>query len=207
MDNIEDKMNRIDQMSGSEFETFCVNLLSSIGFENVEQTKGSGDHGVDILAHKYGYKYVIQCKRYSDSVGNRAIQEIYSGKDIYHADRALVVTNSSFTTQAMSDAISLNVELWNRDTIKQIIIKNDISNNCRETLRGNNNTTKDAKNLESITLLTGREARYTNRFYGICARWRVEFYSNPQRAYRLPYVRSVQMTVRIPLSGAWPHPL
>ncbi len=106
-----------DTMSGEEFEEFCADVLRGNGYTGVEVTKASGDHGVDILANKDGLKYAIQCKRYSKPVGNKAIQEVYSGKDIYKADIAVVMSNMNFTGQAIEDAKKLRVELWGRNKI------------------------------------------------------------------------------------------
>lgn len=109
--------NEYDKMSGEDFEEFCANILRGNGFTNVEVTKASGDHGIDILATKDGLRYAIQCKRYSKSVGNKAVQEAYSGKDIYKADVAVVMSNINFTAQAIEDAKKLRVELWDRNKI------------------------------------------------------------------------------------------
>lgn len=106
-----------DSMSGEVFEDFCANILRGNGYTDVEVTKTTGDHGIDVLAKKDGIKYAIQCKRYSKPVGNKAVQEAYSGKDIYKADVAVVMSNMDFTAQAIEDAKKLNVELWNRDKI------------------------------------------------------------------------------------------
>lgn len=111
---------KYDLMSGEEFEHFCADVLRGNGFGGVEVTQVSGDHGVDVIASKDGKKYAIQCKRYSKSVGNKAVQEVYSGKDIYKADIAVVMTNSEFTKQAMEDAKKLGVELWDRDKIYEL---------------------------------------------------------------------------------------
>lgn len=117
-----------DNMSGEQFEEFCADILRGNGFENVEVTKASGDHGVDVLATKDGQKYAIQCKRYSKPVGNKAVQEVYSGKDIYKADIAVVMSNMDFTAQAIEDAKKLRVELWNKDCI-YLMQKNGNVNN------------------------------------------------------------------------------
>ena len=42
---------------------------------------------------------------------------MYSGKDIYKADVAVVMSNMDFTAQAIEDAKKLKVELWNREKI------------------------------------------------------------------------------------------
>lgn len=110
-----------DEMTGEEFEDFCVSLLKANGFYNVSKTKSSGDHGIDVLATKNGKRYAIQCKRYSNNIGNKAVQEAYSGKDIYGADIAVVMTNQYFTRQAANDASALNVQLWDRNKLVQLI--------------------------------------------------------------------------------------
>lgn len=110
-----------DNMSGQKFEKFCAKVLRLNGFTKVKVTKGSGDRGVDILATKNGVKYAIQCKRHSRNIGNKAVQEIYSGRAIYHADVAVVMTNRYFTKQAEEDARVLKVQLWGRNKLKKLI--------------------------------------------------------------------------------------
>ncbi len=119
---IEKNMNSrsFDSMSGEQFEEFCADILRGNGYQNVELTPTTGDHGIDIIARKDGVKYAIQCKRYSKPVGNKAIQEAYSGKTIYNADVAVVMTNTEFTSQAIQDATKLNVLLWGRDKIDSL---------------------------------------------------------------------------------------
>ena len=110
-----------DQMDGHEFEYFCGNLLQNNGFSNVEVTKGSGDQGIDIIAYKDGIKYGIQCKCYSDSIGNKAVQEAFSGKAFYNCHVAAVLTNRYFTKSATELAEKNGVLLWNRDMLENLI--------------------------------------------------------------------------------------
>ncbi len=118
--NIERKTN-IKNAIGNDFEWLCAEILRNNGFENVVLTKGSGDRGIDILASRYEMKYAFQCKKYSRPVGNKAVQEAYSGRDIYKADVAVVMTNSNFTKQAINDARDLQVELWDGYKLKMLI--------------------------------------------------------------------------------------
>lgn len=110
-----------DYMEGHEFEYFCAGLLRKNGFENVEVTQGSGDHGIDILAEKDSITYAIQCKCYSSNVGNAAVQQAHSGKSIYKKDIAVVLTNRYFTQQATDEATQLGVKLWDRDKLSEFI--------------------------------------------------------------------------------------
>lgn len=112
-----------DYMEGHQFEYFCADLLRKNGFENVEVTQGSGDHGIDILAEKYGITYAIQCKCYSSNIGNSAVQQAHTGKSIYHKDIAVVLTNRYFTVQAQEEAYALGVKLWDRNKLNEFVEK------------------------------------------------------------------------------------
>lgn len=110
-----------DNMEGHQFEHFCADILKKNGFENVEVTRGSGDQGIDILATKDGIKYGIQCKCYSSDIGNKAVQEAFSGKTFYHCHVASVLTNRHFTASAKELAESNGVLLWDRDYLNKLI--------------------------------------------------------------------------------------
>lgn len=111
----------MDQMDGQTFEHFCADLLQSSGFSNVEVTQASGDFGIDILAQKDGVTYGIQCKCYSDTVGNHAVQEALSGAQYYHCMVAVVMTNNYFTQAAVETAKRTNVLLWDRDKVLEMV--------------------------------------------------------------------------------------
>ena len=113
-----------DCMEGHEFEYFCSNLLRKRGFSRVQVTQGSGDYGIDIIAWKNGVKYGIQCKRYSGTVGWHAVEEAYAGAVYYGCDKAVVITNSQFTKQAVNGAERIGVFLWDKNWIE----KNHINN-------------------------------------------------------------------------------
>lgn len=110
-----------DKLTGDEFEIFCSWLLAGNGFTNIEKTPASGNRGIDIVACKDGIRYAIQCKCYSSNVGNKAVQEVFAGKQIYGADVAVIITNTYFTRQATVDAEDLRVRLWDRSKLVQMI--------------------------------------------------------------------------------------
>lgn len=117
----QDYFQNYDSMDGHQFEYFCADILKKNGFENVEVTRGSGDHGIDILAEKDGVSYAIQCKCYSSNVGNSAVQQAHTGKSLYRKDIAVVLTNRYFTLQAREEAGELGVKLWDRDKLNEMI--------------------------------------------------------------------------------------
>lgn len=111
----------IDTMDGHEFEHWCADLLRKNGFSNVEVTPASGDHGVDVLAEKDGVNYAIQCKCYSNDLGNTPVQEVYAGKEMYRCQVGVVMTNRYFTTGAKQLAEQTRVLLWDRDKLQSLI--------------------------------------------------------------------------------------
>ena len=106
-------INKIDKYSGAEFEVFIGSLFEADGYQ-VEFTQASNDKGIDIIAKRNGVSIGIQCKRYSSSIGISAVQEVFSGKNFYSLDKALVVTNNTFTKAAKDLADSTGVVLWDR---------------------------------------------------------------------------------------------
>lgn len=106
----------IDLMSGIEFEKYISRLFQSWGYKS-HTTQETNDQGVDVIAEKNGVKIAIQTKCYNGVVGNSAIQEIVAGMKFYDADKAMVITNSTFTKSAIELAKKNNVQLWDRKTI------------------------------------------------------------------------------------------
>ena len=109
-----------DSMDGHSFEYFCADILRYNGYSAVQVTSGSGDFGVDILCKKNNYSYAIQCKCYSNNVGNKSVQEVFSGKAFYKCDFAIVITNSYFTSAAEETARLTDVHLWDRGRLNEL---------------------------------------------------------------------------------------
>jgi hypothetical protein len=109
----------VDSMSGVDFEIAVAEVYRSLGY-TVTVTKASGDFGVDVIAEKGGVKLAIQTKRYQGAVGVDAVQEAASGATYYSANRAVVVTNSSFTAPAIEFAGRVGVELVGRASLAKL---------------------------------------------------------------------------------------
>lgn len=106
-------------MDGHTFEEYCAYLLKKNGY-TASVTRGSGDHGADIIAKKDGRSYAIQCKKYSRAVGNKAVQEALMGKHYYKTDYAVVMTDYGFTPQAIEDADAADVLLWDQGDLMEM---------------------------------------------------------------------------------------
>lgn len=111
---------KIDCMSGKEFESFIATLFQKKGFK-VLQTPLSGDFGIDVIIENSFIKIGIQTKCYNDKVSNSAVQEAVTGIKHYNLDKAMVITNNYFQPSAIALAKDNNVILWDRDKLLQEI--------------------------------------------------------------------------------------
>lgn len=114
-------LDNIDSLSGVEFEDFMYYLLTNLGFK-VTRTKRSHDYGADLIINLKNRIIVVQCKLYNNhSVGNSAVQEIYTATNYYNAQLGMIVTNSFFSKPAISLAEKSGIKLWNRENLDRII--------------------------------------------------------------------------------------
>ena len=102
------------ELSGIEFENLCFTLIQKMGF-TVETTAISGDGGIDLIATSnqplFKGKYIIQCKRYSGSVGVSIIRDLYGVVAAERANKGILITTGQFTASAASFAEDKNIEL------------------------------------------------------------------------------------------------
>ena len=108
-----------ENMSGEEYEEYCKYILKQKGWR-VNLTPTSGDQGVDLIASKEYLKVCIQCKRYSKPVGNKAVQEIFAGKQYYDGSHGVLVSNAGFTKSAKSLALKTEIILLSDINLKNL---------------------------------------------------------------------------------------
>ena len=120
----------IDNMSGTEFEDYCIKLLYFSGllpYSSYSKTKKSGDFGADIIITTlFNLKISVQCKRLKSSpIRVDAIQEVVASKEYYKTKKCMIISNSKLTPAASELALKNNVLVVDRDKlIKLIKIKN-----------------------------------------------------------------------------------
>jgi restriction system protein len=90
------------------FERLCQRMLRESGFVKIEVTGRSGDGGIDgvgivQLGGLLGFPILFQCKRYKGSVSPGEIRD-FRGAMIGRADRGLVLTTGTFTSEAKKEA-------------------------------------------------------------------------------------------------------
>ncbi len=93
------------------FERFGQRLLRECGFQEVAVTGRSGDGGIDGIGilqvnALVSFKVLFQCKRYKDraTVSPSHVRD-FRGAMMGRADKGIIITTGSFTTEARREAI------------------------------------------------------------------------------------------------------
>lgn len=99
----------LQQLAPQGFERLCQRLLREAGFEQVIVTGRSGDGGIDgqgllQLNPFVSFKVLFQCKRYSGNVGAGQVRD-FRGAMQGRADKGIILTTGSFTTDAQKEAL------------------------------------------------------------------------------------------------------
>jgi HJR/Mrr/RecB family endonuclease len=110
----------LESMSGSDFEAYLAEVFLFLGY-HVETTGRSGDQGVDLVIVRYSVRIAVQAKCYSGSVGNAAVQQVYTGMRMYNCQKCIVIAASAFTRSAHEAAKAVGCMLIGRENIPQLI--------------------------------------------------------------------------------------
>lgn len=136
----------INQLSGVEFERVCQQLVENMGFET-ETTKASGDGGIDLIAYNHqpllSGKYIIQCKRYTGSVGEPIIRDLYGVITSERANKGILMTTGTFTKSAISFADGKPIELIDGEKLHGLLSSYGIVEFDSDIEEVDNRTTKD----------------------------------------------------------------
>jgi len=89
----------VGRLSPQDFERAVAATFRARGYA-VENRRFSGDHGVDLLVRRGRERAVVQCKRYSGTVGEPVLRDLYGAMAHEGANRGYVVTSGRFTEPA-----------------------------------------------------------------------------------------------------------
>lgn len=108
-------------LTPGDFEALVAGLFRAYGHQ-ADTLGGSSDHGIDVVVRSdQGEKWIVQCKRYSGSVGEPVIRDLYGTMLHEEAQKAYLVTTGSFTTQAISWAEGKPIILYDGETLVKLI--------------------------------------------------------------------------------------
>lgn len=103
------------ELDGNDFEKLVAMYYEEKGYKP-ELTKGSGDHGVDLILTdpKENYRIAVQIKRWtSKNVGNEVLGRLVGAKQIYKCLDVWCITTSDYTPKAKEFAELSNIRIFN----------------------------------------------------------------------------------------------
>jgi restriction system protein len=124
-----DTRSNIYEMDPFDFEHLICNLFSKIGLES-RLTRSSRDGGIDVVAFDprpvFGGKYVIQAKRYRNTVDVSAVRDLYGSMMNENAAKGILVTTSSFGPDARAFAKDKPIELIDGQNLLYLLAEQGI---------------------------------------------------------------------------------
>lgn len=122
-ESIRKEPQKLANLSGSDFERLLYRLFEAAGYK-VELIGKSGDQGEDLIANREGERTLVQAKCYRDwSTGNSAVQQVGTAMKYYDCTRAMVITTSYFTPEAISLAKANNIELITKERLQELLLE------------------------------------------------------------------------------------
>ena len=108
-------------LSPDDFESLIAALFKAYGHE-AHVSGGSSDHGVDVVIYNAeGEKWIAQCKRYSGSVGEPVVRDLYGTMQHETAQKAYLITTGTFTAQAAAWAEEKPIVLYDGEALVKFI--------------------------------------------------------------------------------------
>lgn len=115
--------NKFSDLSGTNFENLLYRLYTVQGY-TVQKTGKTGDQGGDLIANKNPDRILIQAKCYNNSpVGNAGVQDAAAAKGFYDCNKAMVITSSNFTKDAIDLAKKDNIELIEKRRLSELLLQ------------------------------------------------------------------------------------
>ena len=108
-------------LSPEDFERLIAELFTIYGYQ-AQVSGGNSDHGVDVVVtNEEEEKWIVQCKRYSGSVGEPVVRDLFGTMGHEGATRAYLITTGSFTRQAMEWAVGKPIVLYDGEALVKLI--------------------------------------------------------------------------------------
>ena len=122
----------LHRMPAAEFENLIGQLLTAIGFEDVEVTARSGDGGVDVrgtlvVGAVIRTNMAVQAKRWRNNVQAPIVQQVRGSLGTH--DQGLIITTSDFSSGARTEAERANaipVALMNGEQLVRLLVENNM---------------------------------------------------------------------------------
>jgi restriction system protein len=123
---------RLAELDPRDFEVLIGQLLTALGFEDVEVTRYAGDGGIDLrgrlaVGGVTDVHTAIQVKRWAQNVSGRTVRELRGSLSPH--ERGLIITLSDFTKDAKREAAATDrtpVSLVSGTRLVELLAENGI---------------------------------------------------------------------------------
>jgi HJR/Mrr/RecB family endonuclease len=120
-------MDDIDQMDEPSFEAYIKFYFERLDY-TVSILPDTGTFREFLMVSGDGSMSVILAKCTAEKINSVVVEETADAKDSYAADHAIIVTNSTFTGQAVTLANERGVELWDRTDVMELFFPDSKDN-------------------------------------------------------------------------------
>lgn len=145
---------QLQEIDPYEFERLLAQLFRKMGYI-VEETQFSHDRGIDLIIRisHFGlsHAWIVQAKRYTESVGVKAIREYSSLRYRDRVDGVIIATTSYFTREAQEEAAEHNVKLIDGNLLAEML--NHYLPEQRDNSPGTEYTDETIKDQTTSTIL------------------------------------------------------
>jgi len=104
------QLHELRAMDPAEFERYVGHMFEEMGYQ-VKFTSYSSDEGVDLILRGANSRVVVQCKRYSGTVGQPVVRDLYGTMMHERADSAYLITTGVFSSPAKEWAKGKPIQL------------------------------------------------------------------------------------------------
>lgn len=157
------------------FERSVARFLVHDGYADVRLIGGSGDKGGDVIAHKWGKRFVFQVKfRSGGYIGEEVIDEVRSALLAYDAEVPVIVTNArvskSFIDKQryITRELGIPLQVWDRRRLEDLQERLPLSISDDRPIRSyqseavdNLSRTFDSSRSGLVVMATGLGKTYT----------------------------------------------
>lgn len=130
--------NELQKLTSREFEEFIEIVLQCRWF-STELGAGTKDGWIDVIASLGEKKFIVQCKKYSETnkIWSPMIQQL-NGVILEWVESLwrIFVTTSSFTAEAISEANKSKMELWDKDYLIKLLEEKNYLEDFKDPLSG-----------------------------------------------------------------------
>lgn len=117
-------INSLRGLDWREFEILTAQIMRSMHYRVQEQGGARADGGIDLIAYKKNFKYIIQCKHWkTTTVGVKIVREMLGVSIHEKASGVYIFTCGKFTKEAIEFAKEKRVYLVNGQQICRLLEK------------------------------------------------------------------------------------